>query len=239
MRVLELLQLPLRLLGRWWVRTSPERFLQHLRHRGVKVGVGVKIFADLRTIRIDLTRPSLVSIGNNVCLNQNFTLLTHDYGSFVFRNLYNDFLASSGGVRICDNVVFGSNVTVLKGVTIGENCIIGAGAVITKNIPPNSVVVGVPGKVICTLEEYYHKRQVAQITEALLFAQSIQERFGRRPRPTDFREEFVLWVNGADAEKYPELPIKQQLKNAYPIWCEKHKAVFKDFEAFLEAAGIK
>lgn len=42
----------------------------------------------------------------------------------------------------------GSNATILCGVTIGENAMIGAGAVVTKNVPPNSVVVGNPGQII-------------------------------------------------------------------------------------------
>jgi acetyltransferase-like isoleucine patch superfamily enzyme len=44
---------------------------------------------------------------------------------------------------------------VLKGVTIGNNCIIGAGAIVTKNIPDNSVAVGVPARVTSTLEDYF------------------------------------------------------------------------------------
>ena len=42
----------------------------------------------------------------------------------------------------------GSSVTVMCGVTIGENSIVGAGAVVTKNVPPNTIVAGVPAKVI-------------------------------------------------------------------------------------------
>ncbi len=223
----------------YYVRTNPERFIKHLRKCGVSIGDGCKIFADLRTVRIDVSRPSLVTIGNNVCINQNFTLLTHDFATWVFRNVYKDFIASSGKVKICDNVIFGSNVTILKGVTIGENCIIGACSVITRSIPPNSVVVGIPGKVICKIEEYYNKRKSIQIQEAIEYAKSIKERFNRRPVETDFNEEFVLWVNGCEAEKHPELPIKQQLKDAYDHWHNTHKAVFNGFDEFLKAAGIK
>lgn len=45
----------------------------------------------------------------------------------------------------------------MPGVTIGKNCIIGCGAVVTKNIPDNSVAVGVPARVIETIEEYAEK----------------------------------------------------------------------------------
>lgn len=51
------------------------------------------------------------------------------------------------------------NVTIMPGVTIGSNCIIGCGAVVTKDIPDNSIAVGVPAKVIETIDDYYEKNK--------------------------------------------------------------------------------
>lgn len=51
---------------------------------------------------------------------------------------------------IGDNVTLGANVTVIGGITIGDNCIIGAGSVVVKSVPPNSIVVGNPGRIIGT-----------------------------------------------------------------------------------------
>ena len=45
----------------------------------------------------------------------------------------------------------------MPGVNIGDNVIVGTGAIVTKNVPSNSVVAGVPAKVICTIDEYYQK----------------------------------------------------------------------------------
>jgi len=53
---------------------------------------------------------------------------------------------------IGDNVTFGANVIVIGGVTIGDNVTVGAGSVVTKDVPPNTVVAGVPAKVIKTIE---------------------------------------------------------------------------------------
>lgn len=47
----------------------------------------------------------------------------------------------------------------MKRVTIGDNCIIGAGSVVTKSIPANSVACGVPAKVICSIEDYVRKNE--------------------------------------------------------------------------------
>ena len=190
----------------------------------------------MNTIAIDFSRPSLVEIGDNVRINLGFTLMTHDWSTMVFRKVYKDFVSSSGRVKIGSNVYFGRWCTVLKGVTIGDNCIIGYGSVVTKNIPANSVAIGRPAKVICTLDEYYQKRKQAHIGEALEYARSIKERFGRRPVITDFWEEFPLFLKGTD--EVPGLPIKGQLKEAYPYYRENNKPVFDSFEDFLKEAGV-
>lgn len=59
-----------------------------------------------------------------------------------------------------DDVFIGSNVTILNDVRIGSNSIVAAGAVVTKDVPANSVVGGVPAKVICSMDEYLNKRKI-------------------------------------------------------------------------------
>lgn len=56
-------------------------------------------------------------------------------------------------VRIKQGAWIGANVTVLPGVTIGENAIVGAGAVVTKDVPANTVVAGVPAKILRTIQQ--------------------------------------------------------------------------------------
>jgi NDP-sugar pyrophosphorylase family protein len=137
--------------------------------------------------------------------------LTHDYGTKVFTRKYNDFINSSGKVTIGSNIYFGTNVVVLKGVSIGDNCIIGAGSVVSKSIPANSVAVGFPAKVVCTIDEYYERRKKACVEEAFEYANSITERFGREPRYEDFWEEFHLFVDADNIDNYPNLLIENQL----------------------------
>ena len=64
-------------------------------------------------------------------------------------------------VTIKDHVWIGSNVVIMPGVTIGENCVIGAGSVVTHDIPANSVAVGVPCRVMRAITDedltYVHK----------------------------------------------------------------------------------
>ena len=104
------------------------------------------------------TEPFLIFVGKNVEFSFGVRLLTHDGAVWVLRNAYNlqdiDFF---GTIIIGDNVFFGNNAIVLPNVRIGNNCIIAAGAVVTKDVPDNSVVAGVPAKVIKTIDQYEEK----------------------------------------------------------------------------------
>lgn len=173
-------------------------FCRYLRAKGVQVGGGNHF--DSWSSTIDLTRPSLITIGNNCYFNENFTLMTHDFVAHVFQNMGLDYLNSSGRVVIGDNVSFGRDVTVLKGVTIGDNVFIGAGSIVTKDIPSNCLAVGAPCKPIITIEAYYEKRKKLCVEEALVYARSIKERYGRLPLVEEFREEFPLFVDGSDGK---------------------------------------
>jgi len=62
-----------------------------------------------------------------------------------------------GTVEILDNCFIGANAIVLPGVRIGPNSIVGTGAVVTKDVPPDTVVAGCPARKICDLAEYRAK----------------------------------------------------------------------------------
>jgi len=60
-------------------------------------------------------------------------------------------------IEIKNDVFIGISCIILPGVTIGNNCIIGAGSVVTKDIPDNSVAAGVPARIIKSTDEYLEK----------------------------------------------------------------------------------
>ncbi|HNX14714.1 MAG TPA: DapH/DapD/GlmU-related protein [Oscillospiraceae bacterium] len=102
------------------------------------------------------TEPWIISIGDNVHITDGVKFITHDGGTLLYRRLIPD-LEITKPITVGDSVYIGNNVIILPGVTIGNNVVIGAGAVVTKNIPDNSVAVGVPARVIKTADEYLEK----------------------------------------------------------------------------------
>jgi len=103
------------------------------------------------------SEPYLVEIGNNCHITYNVSFITHDGATWVIKRKYDFKGTNYGKIIIRDNVFIGNHSIILPNVEIGPNCIIGAGSVVTKNIPPDSVFAGNPAKFICTIEEYYQK----------------------------------------------------------------------------------
>lgn len=104
------------------------------------------------------TEPWLISLGKNVHITNGVKFETHDGGTLIFRQYVPD-LEITKPITVGDDVYFGNNVLIMPGVKIGSKVVVGAGAIITKDVPDNSVVVGVPAKVIKTADEYFEKLQ--------------------------------------------------------------------------------
>jgi acetyltransferase-like isoleucine patch superfamily enzyme len=111
--------------------------------------------------------PWLIEIGNRVTLTVGVMLITHDGASRLFRE---DLPGSSrygnryGTIRVLDNCFIGVNSIIMPDVTIGPNSIVGAGSVVNKDVPPRTVVAGVPAKPISTLDEYIARYRAKMIS---------------------------------------------------------------------------
>lgn len=102
------------------------------------------------------TEPWIITLGDNVHITDGVKFITHDGGTLLYRNQIPD-LEITKPIVVGSDVYIGNNVIILPGVTIGSNVVIGAGAVVTKDIPDNSVAVGVPARMIKTADEYLEK----------------------------------------------------------------------------------
>jgi acetyltransferase-like isoleucine patch superfamily enzyme len=122
--------------------------------------IGVKIGSECRLLGLHHgtfgSEPYLIKIGNHVTITNGVNFITHDGGVWVFRKEHPN-IDVFGKIEVGDNSFIGINTTILPGVSIGENCVIGAGSVVTKDIPANSIAVGVPAKVISSTTEYKNK----------------------------------------------------------------------------------
>ncbi|MDN5347520.1 MAG: heptaprenylglycerol acetyltransferase [Clostridia bacterium] len=108
-----------------------------LRHGlGVKIGAGASIGA---MVMLDFLRPDLITIGEESIIGYNATILCHEFLPHEFR---------LGRVEIGSWVLIGANATILPGVRIGDGAIVGAGAVVTKDVPPGARVGGVPARLL-------------------------------------------------------------------------------------------
>lgn len=133
------------------IRTNPYVYAQSL---GVKLGESV-YFYDLKSTVFG-SEPWMITIGNNVHITTGCQFITHDGGTLILRDKVPD-LELSAPIIIGDNVYIGVNVVILPGVTIGNNVIIGACSVVTKDIQSNSVAAGNPAKIIKSLHSYLEK----------------------------------------------------------------------------------
>lgn len=116
------------------------------------------------SVYFDGTDYSLIHIGDNVTISREVMILTHDYS-------INTALCSLGikidrhqgeyhfrrPIKIGDNTFIGARASLLGGADVGENCIIGACAVVKGKIPDGSIVIGNPAKIIGNTKEYARK----------------------------------------------------------------------------------
>jgi carbonic anhydrase/acetyltransferase-like protein (isoleucine patch superfamily) len=128
--------------------------MAYARSLGVQIGDGT-VFYGMRPGMFS-SEPYLVSIGRHCHITNGVQFITHDGGTLILRDSEPD-LDVIAPIVIGDNVYIGMNAMVMPGVTIGNCVVVGAGAVVTKDVPPNVVVAGVPARFICTLDEYRNK----------------------------------------------------------------------------------
>jgi len=115
---------------------------------GFNIEVGEHFFANTNMVILD---EALVTFGDNVFIGPNCSFYTACHPIDVkTRNEGKEF---SLPIKVGNNVWFGGNVTVCPGITIGDDCVIGAGSVITRDIPSGTLAAGNPCRVIRNIEQ--------------------------------------------------------------------------------------
>lgn len=143
--------------------------------------VGIDFFGKKKNVKFiepsayfDGTDYSLIHIGDNVTISREVMILTHDYslttamcsiGTYIDRKKGELFFKKD--VYIGNDSFIGARASLLPGCKIGNNCIVGACAVVKGAIPDNSIIVGNPARVIGATDEYarIHKKKLDYLIE--------------------------------------------------------------------------
>ncbi len=123
--------------------------LEYLEKHGFRHGKNFQYYSGHP---IDSNWPWLISVGDNVMLASDVRILAHD-ASTGFTGAHTKI----GCVTIGNNVFIGADSIVLCNTRIGDYVIVGAGSVVTNDLPSNGVYAGNPAKYICSFEEYKNK----------------------------------------------------------------------------------
>ena len=117
-------------------------YIDLMRKKGAIIGSDCEIY---KSVNFG-SEPYLITIGNHVRINSGVQLVTHDGGIWVLRSpkagYGNQFINADkfGRIVIHDNVHIGTNAVIMPGVEIGENVIIGCGAIVTNSVQPNEIM---------------------------------------------------------------------------------------------------
>lgn len=134
----------------WFYYRYFRDYADYARHLGVKVGDDCLI-----AIMRWGTEPYLISIGNHVQVTSGVSFHTHGGGNAIRRQIP-DF-DCFGKIVVKDWAYIGAGSRIMMGVTIGEGALVAAGSVVTKSVPPYTIVGGNPAKIIGTIDDYIER----------------------------------------------------------------------------------
>jgi len=116
------------------------------------MNIGKDCYIETRYIS---SEPYLITIGNNVQITSDVRFFTHG-GDWIFRSKY-PHIDTFGKIKVGNNVYIGNCALIMPGVTIGDNVLIGAGAVVTKSIESGKIVGGNPARVLGNVNDLEKK----------------------------------------------------------------------------------
>lgn len=141
------------------LHTSYQFMIQRI-YLKVCIAKGLKVGKNVRFVEVPEfgTEPFLIEIGDETTFSNNIRFVNHDGGqnALHFFEKYKD-VRTFGRIKIGKQCLIGADTIIMPGVEMQDNCILGAGSILTTSMPKGTVFAGVPAKFICTIEEYGDK----------------------------------------------------------------------------------
>ena len=105
------------------------------------------------------SEPYLITLRARCRVSFDVAFITHDGGTWAFRHMCDVYsgVVKYGRIEVGEDSFIGARSVIMPGVKIGKNCVIGAGSIVTHNVPDGTVVVGIPAREVCTTQEYAEK----------------------------------------------------------------------------------
>ena len=142
---------------------SARKRAEWMRKKGIFHEMGENVSVQFHKIPL---YPKCISFHNNIVIASGVSLVTHDAIHEVLNRIPNSnkkYIENVGCIEIMDNCFIGANTLIMPNVRIGPNVIVAAGSIVLEDIPPNSVVGGVPAKVLGTFDETAKKREKVNV----------------------------------------------------------------------------
>ena len=139
------------------IKSSMKR-AAYMKEKGIFHSMGDRVMITSRKIPL---YSKLISIGSNVWMASGVEFIPHDVTHYMLNGMKDGhkYAEKIGCIEIGDNVFIGAGTKILYDVKIGNNVIIAAGTIVNKDVPSNSVWGGIPGKLICSFEDYLQRRR--------------------------------------------------------------------------------
>lgn len=147
-RLLKIFTVPFKLL---YAQLYPVKFAKSI---GVNIKGDVTIYGS--SYKMFSSEPYLVTLGDNVYISLDAKFICHDGSVLPFRKETPD-LDITKRISVGNNVFIGLGAVILAGATIGDDCIIGANALVSKDVPSGTIVGGNPAKFIKYTKDYLEK----------------------------------------------------------------------------------
>ena len=217
-------------------RMTSQEYTEYLRSLGARIGDRVS-FIDPKTTKVDRQAAFLITIGNDVTVTGGVTVLAHDFSYSVLNEVYGVMPQVHRETKIGNNVFIGREAIILMGSDIGDNCVIGAGAVVSGKVPSNTVWGGNPARQICTLEEFKSKRTDERYLQgAVVYAKNIIERLGRKPTYDEMGVYIGLFAPRTEEFKPYFNKLSRLPKVSENVW--NVKPLYKDLDDFLKQNNL-